>query len=499
MNKLGITLMAGTLGILLMPALANGSSNFTFVKVTPPPVKEEPAKETVPIDHLVSQALDIHLTQSRIPQLKKAMKDRRERLEELQTAQKQFDAMNECNIKRLQEQFKNPEEVWNKMTAVYDQREKDLTIYVNSSEVPTAKMLEKKTDINNYSDREISEMLLHWSLGNEILTDVYANQDKWGTRKAPKSPSFPLWEDQKFLYDQKYNDKYTKLNAYFGVPPQMRPAVTDEVKYDYNRADEMVAAHNAYLAKLTASDPKRALTVPAELKNPPEVPPRPLPPVEESVLYIGDVEQSHQIFPAWPEPWQKQIENNFVNYNTKGELARDFRARSFKLKDDVLARDASEQNNRLNVYQQQKKKVDGAKKMLEVATLEVSEFANVLQEGLDRDGIPASVEALNLQEEETFENLQNRLKSEKLALIDKIEKNIKGHPREYSIQTTINALKKDANGKTYITPVNAANVDQLLAEAAAADALIEEQEKFAAEEKKKQDKRIDKKCLNGGV
>lgn len=499
MNKLGITLMAGTLGILLMPAFANGSNNFTFVKVTPPPVKEEPVEETVPVEYLVSQALDIHLTQSRIPQLKKAMKDRLERLDELQTAQKQFDAMNECNIKRLQEQFKNPEEVWNKMTTVYDQREKDLAIYVNSSEVSTAKTLEKKTDINNYSDREISEMLVHWSLGNEILTDVYANQDKWGTRKAPKSPSFPLWEDQKFLYDQKYNDKYTKLNAYFGVLPQMRPAVADEVKYDYNRADEMVAAHNAYLAKLTASDPKRALTVPAELKNPPEVPPRPLPPVEESVLYIGDVEQSHQIFPAWPEPWQKQIENNFANYNTKGELARDFRARSFKLKDEVSARDVSDQNNRLNVYQQQKKKVDGAKKMLEVAALEVSEFANVLQEGLDRDGIQASVESLNIKDEKTFENLQNRLKSEKLALIDKIEKNIKGHPREYSFQTIIDALKKDANGKTYITQINAANVDQLLAEAAATDALIEEQEKFAAEEKKKQDKRIDKKCLNGGV
>lgn len=499
MNKLGITLMAGALGICFMPAIASASGNFTFVKVTPPPVKEEPAKEVVPVEFLMTQALDIHLTQSRIPQLKKAMKDRQERLAELQTAQKQFEAMNECNIKRLQEQFKNPEEVWNKITATYDQREKDLAIYVNSSEVQSPETLEKKTDINNYTDRELSEMLLHWSLGNEILRDVYANQDKWGSRKAPKSPSFPLWEDQKFLYDQKYNDKYTKLNAYFGVPPQMRPAITDEVKYDYNRADEMVAAHNAYLAKLTASDPKRALTIPAELKNPPEVPPRPLPPVEESVLYIGDVEQSHQIFPAWPEPWQKQIENNFANYNTKGELAKDFRPRSFKVKDEVLARDPSEQNNRLNVYQQLKKGVDGAQKMLEVATLEVSEFANVLQDGLDRSGTGASAATLNLKDEKSFENLKNQLKAEKLALIAKIEKNIKGHPREYSIQTTINALKKDADGKTYITPINAENVDQLLLEAAASDALIKEQEKFAAEEKKKQDKRIDKKCLNGGV
>lgn len=499
MNKLGITLLAGTLGICLMPVIATKANDFTFVKVAQPPVKEEPTKEVVPVEYLMTQALDLHLTQSRIPQLKKALKDQQERLAELQTAQKKFEAITDCNIKRLQEQFKNPEEVWNKMTAVYDQREKDLAIYINSSEVPSPESLEKKTDINNYSDREISEMLLHWSLGNEILTDVYANQDKWGTRKAPKSPSFPLWEDQKFLYDQKYNDKYTKLNAYFGVPPQMRPVITDEVKYDYNRADEMVAAHNAYLAKLTASDPKRALTIPAELKNPPEVAPRPLPPVEESVLYIGDVEKSHQIFPAWPEPWQKQIENNFANYNTKGELAKDFRPRSFKVKDEVLARDPSEQNNRLNVYQQQKKGVDAAQKMLEVSTLEVSEFANVLQEGLNRGGIPASVGTLNLKDEKSFENLQNRLKAEKLALIDKIQQNIKGHPREYSIQTTINALKKDANGKAYITPINAANVDQLLLEAAASDALIKEQEKFAAEEKKKQDKRIDKKCLNGGV
>ena len=491
--------MAGVFSICLMPLILHASSDFTFVKVTPPPVKNEPSQEVVPVEYLMTQALDLHLTQSRIPELRKALKEQQERQEDLKMAQKQFKAMNDCNIKRLQEQFKNPEEVWNKMTSMYDQREKDLAIYINSSEVQTPANLEKKTDINSYTDREISELLLHWSLGNEILTDVYANQDKWGTRKAPKSPSFPLWEDQKFLYDQKYNDKYTKLNAYFGVPPQGRPVITDEVKYDYNRADEMVAAHNAYLAKLTASDPKRALLIPSDLKSPPEVAPRPLPPVEESVLYIGDVEKSHQIFPAWPEPWQKQIENNFANYNTKGELAKDFRPRSFKVKDEVLARDPNEQNNRLNVYQQQKKNVDSAEKLLEIATLQTAEFANVLQDGLNRSGIEGAATPLNLDNEKSFASLQDQLKSQKLALIEKIEKNLKGHPRAYSIQMTIDALKKDANGRTYITPINAANVDQLLLEASATDALLKEQEKFAKDEKKKQDKHIDAKCLNGGI
>lgn len=499
MKKLGLSFISGALGICFVPMVAWGSSDFTFVKVVPPPVKSEPVEEVVPVEYLMTEALDLHLTQTRIPQLKKAMQEQQERLKDLQTAQKRFDALNECNIKRLQEQFKNPKEVWDKITNTYDQREKDLAIYINSSEIPTTAYLEKKTDINSYSDQEISEMLLHWSLGNDIMTDVYANQDKWGTRKAPKAPSFPLWEDQKFLYDQKYNDKYTKLNAYFGVPPQGRPIITDEIKYDYNRADDMIAAHNAYLAKLTASDPKRALTIPADLKSPPEVAPRPLPPVQESVLYVGDVEKTHQIFPAWPEPWQKQIDNNFANYNTKGEFAKDFRPRSFKVKDEVLTRDPSEQNNRLNVYQQQKKGVDAASKLLEVASLEVSEFSDVLQDGLNRGQIPTSVNSLSLKDEKTFGNLQNQLKTKKLALIEKIEKNLKGHPREYMIQTTLNALKKDANGKTYITPVNAENVDQLLLEVAASDALLKEQEKFAKDEKKKQEKRIDDKCLNGGL
>ena len=70
-----------------------------------------------------------------------------------------------------------------------------------------------------------------------------------GYKKTGRSKCFSLLLSVTLNLNQDYDDKYTKLNAYFGVPPQMRPVITDEVKYDYNRADEMVAAHNAYLAK----------------------------------------------------------------------------------------------------------------------------------------------------------------------------------------------------------------------------------------------------------
>ncbi|MGN1063725.1 MAG: hypothetical protein ACI4QM_05340, partial [Alphaproteobacteria bacterium] len=345
--------------------------------------------------------------------------------------------------------------------------------------------------------QEIAEMLVHWSLGNDILTDVYAHQDAWGERKAPRAPSFPLWQDQKFFFDREWDAYYTKLNAFFGVPANGRPVIDDR-KYDYNRADETRAAHEAYVAALKAKNPQKALLMPEALKQGPAVAPRPLPPVRESVLYIGDVAQTHQIFPAWPEPWQKQIANNFAVYNTAGEMARDFVPKSFKIRDDVAQRDPALQNNRLNVYQLQKKQVDGAKKVLEASQVNVKSMQQTVQDGLNKLQIAASVDT-DLLQEKTYKKVEDAIKEKKYALIAQIERQIRDNPTAYTAGEVVAALKKDPSGRTYITVQNAVNIDQLLLEAAATQALQQEQEAFAAQQKKSEDKPLDNMCLNGGV
>ena len=101
----------------------------------------------------------------------------------------------------------------------YDRREKELTIFVNSAEGLTDEQREKMREelaSGTFSDERLAETVAYWSIGNEILMDVYQNQDAWGARKSEKAPSFPLWEDQKYVFDKAWDDTYIKLNAYFG-------------------------------------------------------------------------------------------------------------------------------------------------------------------------------------------------------------------------------------------------------------------------------------------
>lgn len=496
MKKNVVSLIAFAGGLVL---LSNGVwADMTYVRVSDLVPDRERVAETseraLPVEYYMNDAVDAHTLQVQLKELKTVQQQLQRQEAEYAQEQKRMKALVDCNIKRLSEQFKDPAAVWQKITNTYDAREKDLAIYINSAE-PVAPA-GGKTDLSAYSDQEISEMMLHWSLGNEIMTDVYANQDKWGERKNPKAPSFPLWEDQKFFFDKDWNAYYTKLNTFFGAPLNGRPAIGEQ-RYDYNRAGETRAAHEAYVTALKAKNPQKALLMPDALKKGPAAAPRPLPPVQETVLYLGDVEKTHQIFPAWPEPWRKQIENNFANYNMKGEMAKDFVPKSFKIKDTVAARDPALQNNRLNVYQLQKKKVDGAKKAVEATQTTVRSAQKTVQDGLNRLQIPVSANT-NLLRAEEYEKLVNAVKAKKYELIGEIDKQAKNDPTAFTARTLAEALKKDPEAQAYITVQNAADIDQLLLEAAAVQALQKEQEKFAEQQKKSGEKQIDDMCLNGG-
>ena len=457
-------------------------------------VKEEPQR-LLSLGLLTLKATEAHTLLNQLRAFRTEGNKLVKREKAYAAAQERFKELNECNIKRLSSDFKKPKAVWQKMTDTYDAKEKELAIYINSAEPSADSGILKADGQTTYTDREIAEMLAQWSLGNEILTDVYANQDSWGERKGPKAPSFPLWKDQKYFFDKDWNEYYTKLNTFFGVPPQGRPMIDDR-KYDYNRAEETLAAHQAYMKILMAKNPKKTLLLPDELKAGPAVAPRPLPPAEECTMYIGDIEKTHQIFPAWPEPWRKQIENNFADFNLKGELAKDFIPKTFRLKNEVGGVDGTERNNRLNVYQLEKKNVDGAQKMVEAAKALLKSKQQTLQQSLEQAGLQISAD-IDINNPKEYAKLERAINERKNDYIKQVEARLDDRPEHVSIKHEINALKKDKDGKVVISQYNAIGIDQALKEVASVEALQQKQDKFADEQMKKAQKPINKRCLLG--
>ena len=465
-------------------------------KTTPTTTESpKPAKRLLSLELLTLKATEAHALLNQLRSFKaegdKLVKQEKAYAE----AQERFKELTDCNVKRLSSDFKNPKEVWKKITDTYDAKEKELAIYINSAEPSADSGILKADGETTYTDREIAEMLVHWSLGNDILTDVYANQDKWGERKSPKAPSFPLWKDQKYFFDKDWDAYYTKLNAFFGVPPQGRPKIDDR-KYDYNQADETMAAHQAYMKMLTAKNPKKVLLLPDELKAGPVVAPRPLPPAEEITMYIGDIEKTHQIFPSWPEPWRKQIENNFADFNVKGELAKDFVPRTFRLKNEVGGVDGTERNNRLNVYQLEKKAVDGAKKMVETSKALVKSKQQMLQQSLEQANINISVD-VDITNPKEYAKIEKAINERKNDYIKQVEARLDENPWNDSIKYEIEALKKDKEGRVSISKYNAVGITQTLLEAKSVEVLQQKQDRFSEEQMKKSQKPINKRCLLG--
>lgn len=488
MKKISVSLIALSVVLCLSPIVMAAPVQSASVTQEP---SEQLTKRPLPLLYLANKAMEAHSVLGIVEQLKKRAEEVAEKEQEYAKAQERMKQLDACNVKQLSSHFKDPTAVWQKMKDTYDAREKELAIYVNSAQ-PTVVDGAQKAEGVTYSDQEVSELFLHWSLGKDILMDVYANQDKWGERKSAKAPSFPLWKDQKYLFDKKWDEYYTKLNLFFGVPPQGRPVIDDK-KYDYKYADETKKAHDAYLKMLTAKSPKQRLVLPENLKNIP-VAPRPLPPVKEITLYVGDIEDTHQIFPEWPEPWRRQIENNFADFNPNGEMAEDFIPKTFRLKNQIAGYDPTKQDNRLNVYQIEKKRLDGTKKILEAAQVALKSAKQQLQTHLGYIDVPLSSEADVLNKKE-YDALVNGVKNKKYDLISQIEKRLTDTAESDEARDILSALKKDVDGKVFISSGNFHNVDQALLEAAAAEALIREQEAYYKEQKKASEQTFTQNCL----
>ena len=153
----------------------------------------------------IEAALDIHnFVQSRLnPRLREYDSTKNAKIDHA-IDEARLDSCDACNVARLAPYFKNPDEVWEKIKARAEEKYASISGDVGLPEGGKSGSAEEAKQSVKTED-----YLGVWDLGHEILMDLYNDLDKWGDRK---SYSFPLWQEQKDLYDAKeWNPKYNEI------------------------------------------------------------------------------------------------------------------------------------------------------------------------------------------------------------------------------------------------------------------------------------------------
>ena len=360
----------------------------------------------------VMWAMRVHNLIFQLKEYQKAREQLLDAQERYELQQLRYKSMMLCNVNNLKPYFKDPQSAWLKVLDKYDRDEKKLGIQINTTDASlsaSAELIANTPGLtpllsSSSESDDLSETFLMWSLGNGILHDVYANQDDWGNRV---DKSFPLTVDQQYIYDeQDWYGKYKKINqaacclndcgiGYKGAP-DTREKLSDGTTYDYHgdykyhENGKVKTAHDTYMAAIRAVHRRgcsKRLTT--EMFTEPKQPPRPLPPVNETIMFDADSyslqrppfseqriyegNQMNLTQSAWPAPWKTFIESDFKTYNANGAMPRYFKYKSI-VPIDLESRTAEQlqafydaQNNRLNAYQVLKKELDDAQKILDTS------------------------------------------------------------------------------------------------------------------------------------
>ena len=532
MRKWSVCVMAGMMG---MSVVSHADNGLTFSTVQP--VGNDTVMEITGIERKsLDNAMELHNLIVEVRDLDYMRRQLMNAIRMKQIQEARLEALEECSIGKLSEQFKDPEAVWDKMKAEYARREQDMSIYVNSTEDATDEEIQAFQDYMEtgaMTPDMVAELMAPWQIGQEILVDVYQNQDAWGERKAKEAPSFALWKDQKYQFDQEWDQTYQQINAHFGVSPQGRPAVGDE-KYDYAQAEKVEKAHQDYLDALKMRNPSKSATLPESLRHAP-VAPKPLPPKEEIVVYLETDVPENQFYPALPAPWQKYAENGFKDIDPQGEMAQDF-AEGLTLRESV--QNAGSAGNRLSSYASLKQSVDSTAGLEEMALRHADGQLNVLRYKIAKY-IPLEENA-DLLDPAVQEAVLNQLKAKLKELIASAETEMsrrspeneesyllpeqkwediedlaelkKQNPSLFeNLKLTmppsvydqdknlLAALKRDTDGAVFLNEINAGDVDKLLKEAEATKAFMASQDDLEKDLAMAASIPIDETCLNGGL
>lgn len=456
----------------------------------------------------LKKALFVHNLMNEMPGLRSTAQTSKNLKEQHSLMKETLEGMSSCNSKKMGKVFKNPSKVWGKMMDTYAQRRQ------SSDEKQQANKTDglKKTLKERYAESNTA-----WSIGRDIMMDVYSNPENWGSVKSGES--FPLWKDQEVLFEQQWDQFYEKLNASYGAPLKGRPAVDEETRHNAQKYDTVLAAHKAYVAKISAGKDKNKTAIASA--NPPRAP-KPLPKWQD-IVKVDPL--SRQVIPEMPEPWKQMAENNFENYSGSGEMGVFFNGKTLQPTAQATAGGKSEleteyemnlaldslDKGALGTAEQQNKMVKPfvqklSKVGIQMPDFDISNRAQYLsvQKQLKEMKKQAIIEAyqyvdlLEKQDKEEPELVAKRSKlqaAKQARLSAEAQNETKGLGDVIQIQQmspvsqqrlVLSALEKDEYATVFLTETNAINVDQMMREQEATDKIIQESFQQVADSMDKQ-------------
>ncbi|MDD3669057.1 MAG: hypothetical protein PHX68_02060 [Alphaproteobacteria bacterium] len=355
MNKSAILL--GVCGFLLASVPSVQALTFTKVRLPERPAISARVEQN-PLKDVVDEAIEVHNLRNELKNMRTFQDLSDENKEMLDVQRRKYKEAEDCNLKLLDKQFKNPRAAWDKLNKEYQAQEA----------VAARKMLEQ----SDKTSPDKGDTAAIWRVGRDALVDLYQSPEKYGELKTGKSV-FPVWSDQKYVYRQERDAQYRQINAYFGEPVAARPKIGEAAQYD---SAEVVRAHQDYLKALAAKYPDKAKKMPSNFAAPVAVP-RPLPPQNE-IMSLG-VKDDKMTVEGMPDTWEKMLKNKQVEANKDGEMAKTF-DKDGQLKPDAMERLG--QSNRLSLFHQTRQQMEVAEDLDKIIQTEQPRMMSDLQGSL---------------------------------------------------------------------------------------------------------------------
>lgn len=261
-----------------------------------------------------------------------------EDLAHMESLKKEDDA---CNTNLLSQFFSDSGTVWTKMID-WGFAEEKATAGKNIRK-PTNVQLDESGMMTIYENNR-------WEIGYDALMSLYKNPSKWGKQKE----KFPLWNDQKYVYDlywaKKYGDMYMAVKDRCQITTESESTGTvmacaniaglskgpslknkeDRYSQEKSARDNVLRAHKAYVTQIQAAlaGYSNYNSEFANYKldfNEPDMPPTALPPFKEILFSTGwvqppttrneNIASAHLTFyPEIPEPWRIILELQYPSY-----------------------------------------------------------------------------------------------------------------------------------------------------------------------------------------
>ena len=399
-----------------------------------------------------------------------------------------YKANRTCNVGLLAPYYTDPAAAWDKLAE--QAYAADQLVSISASDDAS-----KKTSA--------ALGLARWNIGYKFLNMLYANSEDYGKMKK----SFPLWADQKYLYDKEYKAYYASLanefrkqggNDELAAILEKGPAVSDDVKYDKLRYSELVRLHNNLVSEILSKDKSKIKLASSQ----PPVAMKALPPWKE-IIYAenwekGDYLGKVSFYPTTPNPWQYFAESNFKKFNKDGEMAKVLKVVS-QDDDHATVRFNAEvlplNKNRVEKYLILREAEADARPLAAQVKLLFDAKTEALKKKLSSVGISVSDET-DFSKSEDVAAVIDLIKDKKQTNIALAKKALEGIDNLYkdgsrgkmtnrlvnaitNLNVVVSALDADSEGMTTVNNLTAGNVKTNLAKETANQALIDRYREIA--------------------